>query len=157
MAETVRQCSFTGLLSIYVSGGNGVRLSPQARQILGSFSDGTGDSQCTKVAVFEDADGAATTYDLDGLTIIGESTAGVTKLKGLVLVNKGSVDVVIGGGDFETLFSASGDKLICRGGVGNAVVLMAPTNGYAIVASTGDGLLITGTTASTYDLYLIMS
>jgi hypothetical protein len=156
--ETVRVCRGTLSFDILVEGLDGAKLAPGLYSVVSPFTDGTGDGQVTQVWMdLGKVSGGADTLDLDGLTDFqGGSTSTCTKLKGILINNLSTTNnVTVGGGDFTAFFSDATDILVIK--PETCFLLLCRKGSYTITASTGDGLLITGTSGQTYDIILLLS
>jgi hypothetical protein len=85
----------------------------------------------------------------------GASTSTFNNIKFMFFRNNSSTSaeiLTVGGGDFSTPFNAAADKV--KIGPQGILLLVSPVDGYAITASTGDGLLVAHSGTSTYDMLL---
>lgn len=131
-------------------------------QKLLALANGTGANQANQI--FSDtrtlASAANETLDLSGslTNAFGESVT-FTKLKAMIVQNKGTTDLTIGNAasnQFASFLGGATQTLVVP--AGGVLVLTAPgANGFAVTAGTGDQLKFTnGSGASLdYDLVLI--
>jgi hypothetical protein len=156
--ETVRIARMGLSIEILVEGLDGNKLAPGIYNLVTPYADGTGDGQCTQVYVdLAKVSAGADTLDLDGLTDFqGGTTSTCTKMKAIYLNNLSTTNnVSIGGGDFTPIFADPADVLVIK--PETDFMIRCRKGSYPIVASTGDGLLITGTSGQTYDIILFLS
>lgn len=116
------------------------------KKIAQAFTDGTGDDQLKKVYSDSQAATASVTYDLAGGLTDGDGSAiTFTTIKLIVIAAAAAnaVNVEVGANasnDFATIFGNATDKLIIP--PGGTLLLMAPDDGYAVTAGTGDILKV---------------
>lgn len=155
--ETVNFARVSLGLDILVTGLDGSKLAPGKYQVDTSFTDGTSDGSITQVYVNYDVDGASFTHDLDALVDFqGGSTSTCTRVKLMYFNNKSTTtSLTIGGGDFEPMFGATGDKLVLL--PETDCLIRCRKGGYTLTASTADGLLVVSAAGQTYDMILFFS
>lgn len=157
MAETVNGITIRVQIVGSVTGDNGVR-QPIDISYEKSFTDGTGTNQIGNVFWKDNRALNATseTIDLDGTTDFqGASTSAFNNVKWMFFQNNSTTTtevLTIGGGDFSPMFADPTDKI--KVGPAGIMLLVSPVDGYAITASTGDGLLLATNYNGTYDMAL---
>jgi hypothetical protein len=142
MAETVRNLRITVRIEGEVAGDDGASL-PLNDTYTYNFSDGTGQYQIGSVWQDRDRNLNTTTasLDIDGLTDFqGASTSTYNTVKVLLVKHESdSGDIEIGGaGDWATMLKGTTPELVIK--PRGLALVIAPTDGYAVTASTGDVL-----------------
>lgn len=144
--ETVRAVRITVIIEGDVTGPDGALL-PVSQTYRYGFQDGTGQNQLGSVR--QDLDGSlattSTTMDLDGVTdFTGATMSDTNNVKFMCIKHESDAgELVIGGGDFATWVSDPTDKIKIK--PRGLFLLVAPLDGYAVTASTGDVLAIEST------------
>lgn len=157
MAETVLGLTVRVTVVGSIVGDNGVRL-PIDFTYEKMLTDGTGTNQIGNVFYKKarSLNNTNETIDLDGTTDFqGASTSTFNAVKLLLFTNNSTTagdDLTIGGGDFVGPFADASDKI--KVGPGGLALIISPVDGYAITATTGDGLLMATDYNGTYDILL---
>jgi len=155
--ETVRVARVSLGLDIVVEGLDGSKLAPGVYKLDQAYSDGTSDGQITQIYYNTDVDGTSTTHDLDNLTDFqGGTTSTCTRVKLMYFNNKSTTtSLTIGGGDFEPMFGATGDKLVLL--PETDCLIRCRKGGYTLTATSADGLLVVSAAGQTYDMVIFFS
>ena len=157
MAETVNGLQIRVSIVGSIAGDNGTRL-PIDISYEKFLTDGTGSNQIGNVYYKDNRalNNTNETIDLDGTTDFqGASTSTFNSVKLMFFRNNSTTsgdDLTIGGGDFVGPFADASDKNII--GADGIMLIVNPIAGYAITASTGDGLLVATDYNGTYDVLL---
>ena len=157
MAETVNGLKITITITGSIVGNNRTAVPIDITKEY-VFSDGTSANQIGNILYYDarPLNNTNETLDLDGLTDFqGASTSTFNNVKFGYWENNSTTTaevLTIGGGDFSTPFADPTDKI--KIGPNGVLLLISPIDGYAITASTGDGLLVATNYNGTYDMLL---
>lgn len=155
MAETVNYTRITVRIEVGVMGDDGAVITSDDTYRW-EFANGTGQYQIGNVYSDRSRTINTTTasLDLDGLTDFqGASTSTFNNVKFLFALNQSETgDLIIGGGDWATMFGDSSDKVKVK--PKGMLLAVAPLDGYAITASTGDVTALETTADTTFRLLL---
>lgn len=132
---------------------------PMDLRTVYDWASGTGANQAD--LIYSDTrttDATGETLDLDGLTDAFGVAVAFARIKMMLIraAAGNTLNVLVGGGDWATWVANSSDITVVR--PGGLMLFVAPdVTGYAVTASTGDGLLIKASTTGnvTYDIVLI--
>ena len=145
--ETVQAVKVEAKLTFYVTGADGAQLVKE-HTYSHTFTDGTGTDQAGAVWNDDARSLAATTetLDLDGLVDFqGATMTDNNAVKVMWIENTSTTTgykLTLGGGDWAgatRFLTDATDK--CNVGPSGLLLAISPVDGYAITASTGDGLL----------------
>ena len=158
MAETVQGLRVQVYVTGSVNGAAGDGRMPVDFTYDQTFTDGTAAAQVGYIyqKLARSLAGTNETLDLDGETDFqGVAMSGNNNVKLLLLHNNNTtpgVTLTMGGGDFVGPLVDTSD--LGRTGANGLILMVNPTDGWPITASTGDGLKIANSTTGTYDIIL---
>jgi hypothetical protein len=151
-------CKITGLYTSSPDLGS-LNFSPTNRAPT-NLANGTGSSQANRMYSDQRTLGASAseTLDLDALTDVFGASLAFVKIKSIRIsaASGNTNNVVVGGGDWTAPFSDATDKLVIP--PGGSIMLNAPVSGWAVTATTADGLLVANSGAGTsvvYDIEIV--